>query len=67
MATQLDSIPLSQVSEIGRSSIGCGSEGDTVITSGQIRRGKAPPVESFSGEDADMTWDDWLATLERAR
>ena len=64
--TQLDGTPLSRVSGISRYSMGRGSEGDTVVTSGQIRRGKAPPVECFSGEDADMTWDDWLATLERA-
>ena len=30
------------------------------------RRGKAPPVESFTGEESSVHWDDWLPTLERA-
>ena len=30
------------------------------------RRGKAPPVESFTGEGSSVHWDDWLPTLERA-
>ena len=32
----------------------------------QIRRGKAPPVQPFTGDKADQLWDDWLSTLERA-
>lgn len=38
----------------------------TIVTSRRVQRGKAPPVECFSGEDANVTWDDWLATLEHA-
>ena len=30
------------------------------------RRGKAPPVDSFSGDDGDTCFDDWLPSLERA-
>ena len=30
------------------------------------RRGKAPPVDSFSAESLDEQWDDWLPTFERA-
>ena len=30
------------------------------------RRGRAPPIEFFSGEDPAITVDDWLPSLERA-
>jgi hypothetical protein len=30
------------------------------------RKGQAPPVEPFSGDNPDLTFDDWLPTLERA-
>ena len=30
------------------------------------RRGRAPPVEMFSGEDSETTLEDWLPSLERA-
>ena len=30
------------------------------------RRGSAPPVDSFTGEDADVRLDDWIPSLERA-
>ena len=30
------------------------------------RRGKAPPVDSFSGDDGVTCFDDWLPSLERA-
>ena len=30
------------------------------------RRGKAPPVDPFDGETADVTFEDWLPTLTRA-
>ena len=29
-------------------------------------RGKAPPIDSFTGEDNEIRFDDWLPTLERA-
>ena len=32
----------------------------------QQRRGRAPPIEFFSGEDLAITVDDWLPSLERA-
>ena len=30
------------------------------------RRDKAPPIDSFTGEDNEIRFDDWLPTLERA-
>ena len=30
------------------------------------RRGKAPPIDTFTGEDAETCFDDWRPTLERA-
>ena len=37
-----------------------------VITAPPVRRGKAPPIEPFTGESPSVHWDDWLPTLERA-
>jgi len=31
-----------------------------------LHRGKAPPIDSFTGEDITITFDDWLLTLKRA-
>ena len=41
---------------------------ETVATGngGQVRRGKAPPVDPFTSENDEMMWEDWLPTLERA-
>ena len=36
-----------------------------VPTTNSGRRGKAPPVDQFSGEQPDLTFDDWLPILER--
>jgi len=30
------------------------------------RRGKAPPIDPFTGENPEIRLDDWLPTLERA-
>jgi len=30
------------------------------------RRGKAPPVDPFTGKSNDLNWEDWLPTLMRA-
>ena len=35
----------------------------TVISS---RRGKAPPVEPYTGEDPDILWEEWLSMFDRA-
>ena len=35
-------------------------------TSGGSRRGKAPPVDPFLGDDDIVRFDDWLPSLERA-
>ena len=46
--------------------------GDMVLSTagynlgGHTRRGKAPPVEPFTGERPDVLWEDWIPTLERA-
>ena len=32
----------------------------------QTRRGKAPPLSTFSGEDLECLLDDWLPSIERA-
>ena len=36
------------------------------LLGGGMRRGKAPPVDSFSAEDSDIIFDDWLPSLQRA-
>ena len=33
--------------------------------SGATRKGKAPPVDFFTGEDPEVKFEDWLPTLER--
>ena len=38
----------------------------TVPLNPPVRQGKAPPVESFNGEDTSVHWNDWLPTLEQA-
>ena len=30
------------------------------------RQGKAPPIDTFTGENCDVLWEDWLPTFERA-
>ena len=34
------------------------------LPSGEVRRGKAPPILPFSGENFDMQLGDWLPSLE---
>ena len=41
-------------------------EGGTTPASSRVRRGKAPPVDPFTGEDPVCRLDDWLPTLKRA-
>ena len=36
------------------------------VPSDLTRRGRAPPIQFFSGEDPAVTVDDWLPSLERA-
>ena len=36
------------------------------VPSDRTRRGRAPPIQFFSGEDPAVTADDWLPSLERA-
>ena len=40
--------------------------GETLTRGSYQRRGRAPPVEMFSGEDMENNLDDWLPTLARA-
>ena len=39
---------------------------DLPVANGNPRRGKAPPVDPFSGETADLAFEDWLPALQRA-
>ena len=45
-----------------------GSEEDTPspVRPGKKRRGKAPPVDAFTGENQEVRLDDWLPALQRA-
>ena len=36
------------------------------VPSDRTRKGRAPPIQFFSGEDPAVTVDDWLPSLERA-
>ena len=36
------------------------------VTTVPRRQGKAPPIDSFTGEDAEMRFEDWLPSLNRA-
>ena len=40
--------------------------GMTVSCAGVSRRGKAPPVDAYTGENAEVRFEDWLPTLDRA-
>lgn len=40
--------------------------GPEPVTSRAPRRGKAPPVDAFTGENPEVRFEDWLPTLERA-
>jgi len=30
------------------------------VTTPSVRRGKAPPVEPYTGENPDILWEEWL-------
>ena len=68
--TASDSIPqrLADTNTLPVSVASAGSphSGHSAGRSAQQRRGKAPPIEFFSGEDPAITVDDWLPSLERA-
>ena len=65
----------SQISNLSRSSLS--EVQNTSFTSvemtsvGQVakepRRGRAPPIDTFSGENPDIRFDDWLPALDRVR
>ena len=42
------------------------TETAATINSGQVRRGKAPSVDPFTGENDEILWEAWLTTWERA-
>ena len=42
------------------------SEREIVVRSHTSRVGKAPPIDTFTGENSDVLWEDWLPTFERA-
>ena len=62
-AEELDSHPPSP-SDVVAHTTPIGSEPRPHVA--PARRGKAPPVDSFRGEDADVHFEDWLPTLQRA-
>ena len=39
---------------------------ETLTTAPGSRKGRAPPVDPFFGDSIDVTFDDWLPSLERA-
>ena len=41
-------------------------ENEMVGRSHSTRIGKAPPIDTFTGENSDVLWEDWLPTLESA-
>ena len=41
--------------------------GGVSVVPGRMRRGKAPPIDCFTGESMEILLDDWLPALERAR
>ena len=49
-----------------RSAVGSHERVATIHPTSSVRRGKAPPVEAFTGDEATVHLDDWLPTLERA-
>ena len=60
-----------EVARLRRSSPSDTSESASVESGGapvssRVRRGKAPPVDPFTGEDPEYRLDDWLPTLRRA-
>ena len=42
------------------------SEPTTLPSSREPRRGRAPPIDKFSGESPEIRLDDWLPSLQRA-
>ena len=60
-----------EVARLRQSSPSDNSEGASVESGGapvpsRVRRGKAPPVDPFTGEDPECRLDDWFPTLRRA-
>ncbi len=45
---------------------GLGKRQDPTHTTAVKRHGRAPPIDSFTGEDPEMRLDDWLPSLQRA-
>ena len=40
-------------------------EGEMGGRSHTSRVGKVPPIDTFTGENCDVLWEDWLPTFER--
>ena len=56
---------MSRASNVDTTSSNDGSENTETSTVNHGRRGKAPPVDSYTGSDPELRFDDWLPTLER--
>ena len=60
-----ESLPLDRRGGVGFTG-GLGAEDGDVAGQYGGRRGKAPPVDPFTGENPELHVDDWLPSLERA-
>ena len=65
-ACMRDAPPRSHSSGSESEPVGHGDPPPTVRTEPAKRRGKAPPVDMFTGEDAEVRFEDWLPSLKRA-
>ena len=54
------------VTNVGDSTAPERLQGETAGRTRTSRVGKAPPVDTFTGENCDVLWEDWLPTFERA-
>ena len=54
------------VTNVGDSTAPERLQGETAGRTHTSRVGKAPPVDTFTGENCDVLWEDWLPTFERA-
>ena len=58
--------PMPTVTPIVAGAVSGTVPGMTVSRAGVSRRGKAPPVDAYTGENAEVRFEDWLPTLDRA-
>ena len=61
-----DEVARLRLSSLSVSSEGTSVEPEGVPASTRVRHRKAPPIDSFTGEDPECCLDDWFPTLRRA-